>query len=237
MRNKVITICPLPYLNQLLEDALYSFQATLTAYATLEDAQKAISEGEYSLIIMDASALAQECALANVERMRLATYAPLLVVASGEASALLLKAGADICIPERVPQEAVVSHALALLRRYTIYDHYDKKQPDKKPLLRGDIFIDPDQYTVYVRGHPVPLRLREFSLLHYFMRNPRRVLTPAQICVGAWELEGGYGGDVSGPIAILRRAIEPTPQAPIYIETVQQVGYRFTAHFSETCDD
>lgn len=173
-------------------------------------------------------------ALACVERMRLTTHAPILVLAPDKLSGPLLKAGADMCVPENLAPDMVTAHVLALLRRYTLYDHYDKRQPDRKAIQRGDIFIDPSRYTVLVRDRPVHLRLREFSLLHYFMRNPQLVLTPEQICAGAWKMEGGYGGDMSGPISILRRAIEPNPKAPIYIQTVNQVGYRFTAHFSGT---
>ena len=79
------------------------------------------------------------------------------------------------------------------------------------------------------------LRPREFALLLYFMRNPGIVLTAEQICDRAWGNEGSYGQGVSGPVALLRKAIEADPEHPVYIETIWRVGYRFTAHKSETC--
>lgn len=237
MKNKVITICIISKLNVLLEKTLQKHQTSLIPCATTEEAHQLMSEGDYCLVVMDTSTLTSECAMANVKHMRITTNAPLLAIAPLGISSQLLEAGADICLPDHMPQETIVSHAVSLLRRYTLYDHYDKIQPDKRAIQRGDIFIDPRHHTVFVRGKKIKLRLREFLLLHYFMRNPYLVLSPEQICQGAWRLENGYGSDVSGPVAILRRAIEPDPRKPVYIETVHQVGYRFTACFAEICDN
>lgn len=237
MKNKVITICIISSLNVLLEDTLQKHQTSLIPCAATEEAHQLMSEGDYCLVVMDTSALTSERATASVKHMRIITDAPLLAIAPLEISSQLLEAGADICLPDHMPQETIVSHALSLLRRYTLYDHYDKIQPDKRAIQRGDIFIDPRRHTVLVRDKPIELRLREFLLLHYFMRNPYLVLSHEQICQGAWRLENGYGSDVSGPVAILRRAIEPDLHKPVYIETVHQVGYRFTAYPAETCDN
>ncbi|WP_337652777.1 winged helix-turn-helix domain-containing protein [Clostridium sp.] len=235
MSNKILIIDLPSCLKRYWENSPWYARIELYSCTTLTEAQRVLTDGDYSLILLNVSGLSEECALAGVERMRLTTPAPLLVLAPAGTSGRFLKAGADMCVPEGLEPDMIISHALALLRRYTLYDHFDKGHPNQRAIQRGDIFIDPRRHTVLVREQPVNLRLREFSLLHYFMRNPQLVLTPEQICTGAWNLEGGYGGDVSGPIAILRRAIEPNPQSPIYIKTVNQVGYRFTAYFSGTC--
>lgn len=111
-------------------------------------------------------------------------------------------------------------------------------QPMQKRFLSGwgDFFIDPARRIVEVCGRLVNLRPREFSLLLYFMRNPHIVLTSEQICEHAWGMEGSYNQGVAHPIRLLRKAIEPDPPKPIYIETVHRVGYRFTACKVETCD-
>ena len=99
---------------------------------------------------------------------------------------------------------------LCELRRYTEYNHYnDPGGAGVSSFQVGDIFIDPARRQVEVHGHLVSLRPREFSLLLYFMRNPRIVLTAEQICEHAWEMEGSYNRGVSGPVALLRKAIEP----------------------------
>ena len=237
MKNKAIAVCVAPALNRLLQDTLEKHQMAVVSCVTIEAAQQFLSEADYCLIVYDMYSLPSDYALKNVKHMRRMTDAPLLVVAPIEIADKLLEAGADICVPDHIAPNTVVAHALALIRRYSLYDLYDKIQTDRRSLQRGDIFIDPRRYIVSICDRPVKLRLREFLLLHYFMRNPQFVLTPGQICAGAWGMEDGCGRDVSGPIAILRQAIEPNPQKPVYIETVYQVGYRFTAIFNEKCDN
>ncbi len=237
MEYRAISICVIQKLNSQLESALYRAQTVLTPCATLEEALIAISNDDYCLIVLDASALTTERARASVECMRLTTYAPILILAPPETASLLLKAGADVCIPEHVSSNFIVSHAMALLRRYTRYDQESEIQQNKRTIQIGDFYIDPLRRVAQVRGHPVELRPREFSLLLYFMRNPGIVLTSEQICTYAWGMEGSYNRGVSGPIAILRKAVEPDAAHPTYIETVSRIGYRFTAYRSETCDD
>lgn len=105
-----------------------------------------------------------------------------------------------------------------------------KKLADAIPIQSGDLYIDPTRRIVRVRDKEVSLRPREFSLLWYFVQNPRDVLTAEQICEHAWGMEGSYNRGIAQPIRLLRQAIEPDPEHPIYIETVRRVGYRFTAY-------
>ena len=88
------------------------------------------------------------------------------------------------------------------------------------PFQVRDIFIDPPRRVVEVHGRKVNLRPREFALLLYFMRNPRMTLTSEQICEKAWGMAGSYNRGISHPIRVLRQAIKPAPENPIYIETV-----------------
>ncbi len=120
--DKAISICVIPKLNSLLEDTLCNFQTILIAYDSLEKAQMALSEGGFSLIVLDASTLTVERIRASVVHIRLITNAPILILVPSEAAGSLLKAGADICISNHVAMDYIVSHALSLLRRYTKYD-------------------------------------------------------------------------------------------------------------------
>lgn len=150
----------------------------------------------------------------------------------------MVQLGADICISGKWPCAMIADFAYAQLRRYTEYNHYTwPSGAEISSFQVGDIFIDPARREVEVRGQPVSLRPREFSLLLYFMRNPKIVLTSEQICEHAWEMEGSYNRGVSGPVALLRKAIEPDIAHPRYIETIPRIGYRFTAYLDETCDD
>ena len=153
------------------------------------------------------------------------------------AVVVVVRFGADICVSGKWPYSIIADLAYAQLRRYTEYNHNSTSgETEISAFQKGDIYIDPARRKVEVRGRPVSLRPREFSLLLYFMRNPDIVLTSEQICEHAWGMEGIYNQGVSHPVRLLRQIIEPDPLKPVYIETVYRVGYRFTAYHSETCD-
>ena len=126
---------------------------------------------------------------------------------------------------------------MAQFRRHTSYSRSEGQKKGKKDFFHeGDIYLDPKRGVVRVRGKSVKLHRREFLLLLYFMKHPKEILSTEQICTYAWGNEGSYERGISGPIAVLRRAIEPDPSNPIYIITKKMFGYYFTAYKSETCD-
>lgn len=192
----------------------------------------------YHLLFLELNEEHGESSAQLVTALRRARAAPILLLTGTENEESIMKmvrCGVDICVPNAFPPFLIEAYILSMIRRYTDYNRQDSI--GDMPMQRGDISIDPLGRTVEVRGRAVALRPREFALLYYFMRHPNIVLSAGQICAGAWGLEEGYGGDVSGPVSILRRAIEPNPQEPVYIETVHQFGYRFTAHAVGTCGE
>ena len=149
----------------------------------------------------------------------------------------MIELGMDICVSDKESHSVIADLIHALFRRYTEYDHYkDPRHAEVAAFHIGDIFIDPPRHEVVVRGQPVNLRPREFSLLLYLMQNPNIVLSSEKICEQAWGMEEGYDHGVSHPIYLLRKAIEPDPENPIYIQTIRRVGYRFIPNDVETCD-
>lgn len=173
----------------------------------------------------------------NLRGFSFAPIAVLLDTGLTESCCVALQSGADLCVGTDWPVGLTVDHIMALFRRYTAYNVPEScRKSGAGGFQRGDIYIDPSRHIVRVREQSVKLRRREFLLLLYFMHNPRIILSAAQICEHAWDSEDSYAQGVSGPIAILRKAIEPVPANPIYIKTVKTFGYWFTAHNSETCD-
>lgn len=68
---------------------------------------------------------------------------------------------------------------------------------------------------VEVRGQPVSLRPREFSLLLYFMKYPNVVMNADQICKHAWGIE--YSQSVGRSIYELHQQIEVDSNKPCFI--------------------
>lgn len=149
----------------------------------------------------------------------------------------VLQSGADLCFGTDWPIDLVIDHIMAQFRRHVSYDQQKRTSKNhRQSIQEGDIYIDTKRRVVRVKERSVKLRRREFLLLMYFMEHPKHVLSAAQICDHAWGNGGAYAHGVSGPVAILRKAIEPDPSHPIYIKTVNKFGYCFTAYNSETCD-
>jgi two-component system OmpR family response regulator len=91
-------------------------------------------------------------------------------------------------------------------------------------LCFADLVLDEDTHEVWRGGTPVRLSATEFALLRYFMLNPRRVLSKAQILDHVWHYD--FGGDanvVETYVSYLRRKLDPL--GPPLIHTVRLVGY------------
>lgn len=223
------------YLETVFSPCGFHFFKVMSVHET----ERLLEQETFHLLIVDLDYLRniqQTEWLAGIRRI---SFVPVIVLSSTseEDFSNVVRLGADTCISNQLPHITIAEIVMAHLRRYIAYNHYDDPgHTETVPFQVGDIFIDPPHRIVEVRGQRVNLRPREFALLHYFMRNPRITMTSEQICEKAWGMESGYNRGISHPIRVLRRAIEPNPENPIYIETVYRVGYRFTAYKSEICD-
>ncbi len=218
----------------------YYYRLHFTESFTTQEASRLLNWQTFHLLIADLDYLRNIQQTNWLTGIRQNSFVPVIILSDTPEKDVngMVQLGADMCISGKWPCPMIADLAFAQLRRYTEYNHYnDPGGAEISSFQVGDIFIDPARHIVKVRGQPVSLRPREFSLLLYFMRNPKIVLTSEQICEHAWEMEGSYNRGVSGPVALLRKAIEPDITTPRYIETIPRIGYRFTAYRDETCDD
>lgn len=222
-----------------LKDNLISWCQTYFSAKSVEfrsaldiiEAAQTLGEGTFHLLVLDMDYLRSMGQNGWLQKVRDISFIPIVVLSAMQEvdSGPAVEAGADICLDSNLPPPVISILLWAQLRRYTAYNHFDT--PETAPFQIGDIGIDPSRHLVWVCGKQVILYPREFSLLLYFMRNPRLVLNQKQICKYAWEKE--YPQDVAPSIHMLRKKIEPDPANPIYIETVHRVGYRFTGNLSK----
>jgi two-component system, OmpR family, response regulator len=88
----------------------------------------------------------------------------------------------------------------------------------------ADIELDADTHEVWKAGRPVALSPTEFKLLRYFLENPGRVLSKAQILDHVWRYDfGGDGGVVESYVSYLRKKVDTTQ--PRLLHTLRGVGY------------
>jgi two-component system OmpR family response regulator len=130
-----------------------------------------------------------------------------------------LTAGGDDYVTKPFSLEEVVARVRALMRRTTVAaDH------SSSLLAVGDLTMDEDSHEVTRGGDEINLTATEFELLRYLMRNPRRVLSKAQILDRVWNYDfGGQANVVELYISYLRKKID-AGRAPM-IHTMRGVGY------------
>ena len=130
-----------------------------------------------------------------------------------------LTAGGDDYVTKPFSLEEVIARLRALLRRS------GATAPASDSLLVvGDLTLDEDSHEVTRGGTQVNLTATEFELLRYLMRNPKRVLSKAQILDRVWQYDfGGQGNIVELYISYLRKKID-ADRVPM-IHTMRGAGY------------
>ena len=130
-----------------------------------------------------------------------------------------ITAGGDDYVTKPFSLEEVLARLRGLLRRAGM-----AREPGDDRLVVGDLVMDEQAREVTRGGVAVELSRTEFELLRFLMRNPRRVLSKAQILDRVWSYDfGGRAHVVELYISYLRKKID-AGQAPL-IHTERGVGY------------
>ncbi|WP_166390966.1 response regulator transcription factor [Nocardioides ochotonae] len=130
-----------------------------------------------------------------------------------------LTAGGDDYVTKPFSLEELVARLRALMRRAGA-----QQAQEGSVLVVGDLVLDEDSHEVFRDGTEIHLTATEFELLRYLMRNPRRVLSKAQILDRVWNYDfGGQANVVELYISYLRKKID-AGRAPM-IHTMRGAGY------------
>ena len=130
-----------------------------------------------------------------------------------------LTAGGDDYVTKPFSLEELVARLRGLLRRSRMTSARQGSE-----LVVGDLVLDEDSHEVRRGDDLIELTATEFELLRYFMRNPKRVLSKAQILDRVWNYDfGGQSNIVELYVSYLRKKID-AGRAPM-IHTVRGAGY------------
>tara|TARA_Y100000748_G_scaffold33525_3_gene24746 strand:- start:1360 stop:2034 length:675 start_codon:yes stop_codon:yes gene_type:complete len=145
---------------------------------------------------------------------------PSLAIISPE-SLLMLK---DSEISDFITTPIKFSELITRCQRLTKNEDF---KSDEKTIKFGDLFINPSNYEVKLKGNRVNLRFKEYELLLLLSSNPGRVFDRASLLNQIWGYDY-FGGTRTVDVHIrrLRSKIEILPETE-YIETIWNVGYRF----------
>jgi two-component system OmpR family response regulator len=130
-----------------------------------------------------------------------------------------ITAGGDDYVTKPFSIEEVLARLRGLLRRADL-----TRERSEDELCVGDLTMDEEAREVRRGGELVDLTATEFELLRFLMRNPRRVLSKAQILDRVWNYDfGGQAHVVELYISYLRKKVD-AGREPL-IHTVRGVGY------------
>ena len=130
-----------------------------------------------------------------------------------------LTLGGDDYVTKPFSLEELVARLRGLLRRAGA-----RAAREESVLTVGDLTLDEDSHEVRRGGAEIMLTATEFELLRFLMRNPKRVLSKAQILDRVWNYDfGGQSNVVELYISYLRKKID-AGRAPM-IHTVRGAGY------------
>lgn len=152
---------------------------------------------------------------------------PLIMLTARSAEqdkVLALESGADDYITKPFSPREMIARIYAVLRRRSPHVITDT-------IVLGGIRIDPSTHRVTASARQIDLSPTEFRLLHFFMAQPERVHSRAQLLDKVWNMNTFLEErTVDAHVGRLRNALE-TAGHQASIETVRGLGYRFVVQY------
>jgi two-component system OmpR family response regulator len=208
-----------PFLRDAVAASLRFLGFEVTAAGTGTDALRLARDRPFDLLILDVM-LPGPDGFEIVRRLRQdGNRVPVIFLTakdSQEDKVAGLTLGGDDYMTKPFGLEELAARVRTVLRR--------TRPAQAEPVLAfADLTLDQDTYEVRRGGQPIELSPTEFRLLRYFMLNPGRVLTRAQLLDHVWDYDfGGSSTVVSTYVTYLRRKLGDGPDL---IHTQRSVGY------------
>jgi DNA-binding response OmpR family regulator len=135
-----------------------------------------------------------------------------------------LRLGADDWIAKPCHPEEVIARVEAVVRRRK----RAAGEPERGPLVAGELEIRSDQFQVFVGGQNIDLTRREFELLQLLAQASGQVLQREEVYQRVWGYAMAHGDrSVDVFVRKLRQKLEGASPGWRYIHTHFGIGYRF----------
>ena len=196
--------------------------------STAQEALALLATRPPDLMILDVM-LDAEDGFALLAQIRQKSDLPIILVTarSQESDRVFgLKLGADDYVVKPFSSAELAARIETVLRRAR-----GSRPSHLSSLVFDDLEIDPDAREVRVQDRKIELTAKEFELLLFLARSPRKVFTRGQLLAQVWDSSSEWqdANTVTEHVRRIRRKIELRPGQPRWIVTVRGAGYRFEA--------
>lgn len=191
----------------------------------IADGKKALTRislhrSDYDLVILDLMLPSMDGHEICKQMREMNITVPILILTARnetDTKVQLLQSGADDYLVKPFSFAELTARCRALMRRP------NEKLPET--LKVADIELNPGERRVRRSGREVPLTLKEFGLLEYFMRHPNQVVNREDLLNHLWDFNYvGFSNVVDVHVKNLRRKLDENGES--ILETVRGIGYR-----------
>lgn len=191
----------------------------------IADGKKALTRislhrSDYDLVILDLMLPSLDGYEICKQMREMNITVPILILTARnetDTKVQLLQSGADDYLVKPFSFAELIARTRALMRRP------NEKLPET--LRVSDIELSPAERRVRRSGRDVPLTLKEFGLLEYFMRHPNQVVNREDLLNHLWDFNYvGFSNVVDVHVKNLRRKLDANGES--VLETVRGIGYR-----------
>jgi len=193
------------------------------------DAYRALTTNGADLIVIDIK-MPHMDGMELLTRLRRVSEVPAIFLTSKDDEVdevLGLKMGADDYIRKPFSQRLLIERIRAVLRRSSLADGGEAENLPK-PIVRGDLVLDPARHICSWRGENLTLTVTEFLILQALASRPGIVKTRDQLMDVAYD-DQIYVDDrtIDSHIKRLRKKFKLVDNEFSNIETLYGLGYRY----------
>ncbi len=176
----------------------------------------------YDLILLDLM-LPRLDGITLCQRLRAAGYTTSILILTARDTLsdkiIGLDAGADDYLVKPFALEELSARIRALSRR--------KSSTWQPALTCGKLRLDPTTHQVNYGDIALSLTPKEYMILEFFLKNPTRVFSRAELLDKLWEFDQISGeATIKTHITSLRRKLKEAGSSEDLIETIYGLGYR-----------
>jgi two-component system KDP operon response regulator KdpE len=224
-KGNILVVDDEPQITRVLKTTLSSYGYGTRTASDGDDALQMMKDWMPDLLITDLR-MPNMDGLDLCRHVRANSQIPIIVLSvRGEEKIKVqaLDAGADDYVTKPFSTNELLARVRAALRRAAAKD-----EPEVQVVDIGDFHIDLQARTVHVKDRSLHLTPKEFDLLVYMARHPRKVITHRALLSAIWG-----ESSVEQPeylrvfVGHLRKKLEADEGTSRYIITEPWVGYRF----------